>query len=299
MRTQSIHFVFERPGHEVVSIPLTPALSHGERGNPIASLERSLARFADPAVAFATKTGTIFPLPRGEGKGEGKGNVASPEVRTKDSAFTLIELILSIAIMAIVMIAINAVFFSAVRLRENTTEAVEESLPVQQALSTMRRDLQGAVAPSENGILTGDFKVGSVNSMGTSFPVDLELYTTTAVMRDNEPWGEVQRVTYGLRQSENRLAPGKDLIRSVTRNLLATMTPQPEDQWMMSGVESIEFSCYDGTQWRNDWDSTVTDTNLPNAIRVRILLASNNGNSGKSRPIEMVVAIDSQSRTNN
>jgi prepilin-type N-terminal cleavage/methylation domain-containing protein len=103
------------------------------------------------------------------------------------SGFTLIELILSIAIMAIVMVAINAVFFSAVRLREHTDYAVEEGLPVQQALATMRRDLEGAMPPAENGILSGSFKAGIVSSMGLGLPVDLEIYTTTGVLRENEP----------------------------------------------------------------------------------------------------------------
>jgi type II secretion system protein J len=219
-------------------------------------------------------------------------------VRCSLFAFTLLELILAIAIMAIVMIAINAVFFSAVRLREHTDYAVEESLPVQQALATMRRDLQGAMAPTDTGIMAGDFKVGIVSSTGTGLPVDIEMFTTTGVLHDNEPWSEVQKVTYGLRQPTSQQSAGKELYRSVTRNLLATMTPQPDDQLLMSGVDSVEYSCYDGTQWRDTWDTTVTDTNLPTAIRIRVLMTGNGGNPNNSEPIEMIVPIDSQSRTN-
>lgn len=216
-------------------------------------------------------------------------------LRISNRAFTLIEMLLAIGIMAMVLVAINAVFFAAMRLHDSTTQSVDDALPVQQALATMRKDLENAVPPSTNGILSGDFKVGGVESLGSSLPVDIEMFTTTGVLRDNEPWGEIQKVTYSLRQSSGN-SPGRDLFRSVTRNLLATIPPQPEDQWMMSGVQSIEFSCFDGTQWRNYWDTTVTDTNLPSAIRVRILLAGNNGNS--TRPIEMLVPIDSQSLTN-
>jgi prepilin-type N-terminal cleavage/methylation domain-containing protein len=211
--------------------------------------------------------------------------------------FTLIELIFGVGIMAIVMIAINAVFFSALRLRERTADAVDESLPIEQTLATLRRDLQGAMTPSAGGILSGDFRVGGKTSVGLSQPVDLELYTTTGVLRENEPWGEVQKVTYQLRLPGNRGVSGQDLVRCVTRNLLATMTPQPEDQWMMGGVESIRFSCNDGTTWYDTWDSTIT-TNLPAAVRVRILLANPGGSTGTPRPIEMLVPIDSQSRTN-
>ena len=151
--------------------------------------------------------------------------------------------------------------------------------------------------PSADGILSGDFRVGGVSSLGLSQPVDIELYTTTGAMHEDEPWGDVQKVTYELRMPEDRFAAGKDLYRSVTRNLLATIMPQPDDQWMMGGVESIQFSCYDGTGWYDTWDSTVT-TNLPTAVRVRILLAEKGNSTGTPRPIEMIVTLDSQTRTN-
>jgi type II secretion system protein J len=210
-------------------------------------------------------------------------------------AFTLIELILAIGVMAIVLIAINGVFFSAMRLREKTLDAVGESLPTQNALSIMRRDLQGAMPPAADGILSGDFRVGNVMTLGTGQPVDIEMYTTTGAMHDNEPWSEIQKVTYQLRQPENRQQPGRDLFRSVTRNLLSNMSPLPEDQFMLSGVESIQYSCYDGAAWYDTWDSTVT-TNLPSAVRVRILMTNPGG--GIQKPIEMLIPIDSQSRTN-
>ena len=39
-------------------------------------------------------------------------------------AFTLIEMLLAVAICAIVLVAINGVFATAVRLRDKTTDAV-------------------------------------------------------------------------------------------------------------------------------------------------------------------------------
>jgi type II secretion system protein J len=233
---------------------------------------------------------------------EGNGRTSAGAVRISDlrfaPAFTLIELILAIGVMAIALIVINAVFFSALRLREGTTQLVGESLPIERSLATLRRDLQGAMPPSIDGIFSGDFKVGNnVTSQGSGRPVDIEMFTTTGVLRDDEPWSEVQMVTYSLRQPDNRSVPGQDLYRSVTRNLLATMAQQPEDQYMMGGIERLEFSCCDGVNWLDTWDSTVT-TNLPTAVRVRILLANTSSGGGTPRPIELVVPLDSQSHTN-
>lgn len=207
--------------------------------------------------------------------------------------FTLMELILAMAVAAILLVAINGVLFTAMRLRESTYAAVDQSLPVERTLSYLRRDLEGAMPPATNGVFSGDFRVGTVSSMGLNRPVNIELYTTTGALKVDEPWGDVQQVTYELRPSSDSSSPGKDLIRSVTRNLLAAIPPAPDDQRMMGGVENIEFSCYDGTEWRNDWDTTTTDTNLPVAVRVRIQMA---GANPDSQTIEMVIPVDSQPR---
>ena len=221
----------------------------------------------------------------------------APSTHVRRRGFTLIELILAAGVMAIVLVAINGIFFGAMRLRESVTDAVDAALPVQQACDTLRRDLASAMPPTTNGIFSGDFKVGGVTSTGLNQPVDIELYTTTGALRSDEPWGDVQKITYELRSSADRTAPGKELVRSITRNLLTAIPPQPQDQSLLGGVQSVEYSCYDGTLWRDNWDTTGSDTNLPTAVRVRIQMAGNGG-SADQQPIEIVVPIESQARTN-
>ena len=218
----------------------------------------------------------------------------------REGGFTLVEVMLAMAVCAIVLAAINGVFFGALRLRQTTIRVVDESQPAQLALSTMRSDLESAMSPTTNGVMTGDFRVGDITSVGLNQNVSIELYTTTGALHENEPWGEVQRVTYELRPSAGGAgARGQDLIRSVTRNLLATITPVPEDQWVMGRVQNLTFDCYDGTQWRNAWDTTMGDTNLPMAVRVTIQLAGEGPNDAHARePIVLLVPVDSQSRTN-
>ena len=87
---------------------------------------------------------------------------------------------------------------------------------------------------------------------------------------------------------------GNDLYRSVTRNLLSTATPEVEEQFLMSDVQTLQFSCFDGTQWQDTWDTTMTNSNLPVAVRVTIQLAG----AAVTEPIQMVVPVVAQSRTN-
>src|SRR5262245_62387354 len=70
--------------------------------------------------------------------------------------FTLMEVLLALAVSAVILSAIGGVFFSALRLRDRTTAMLDDAAPVQRTVSTIRRDLQGAAAP--NGDLTGLFR---------------------------------------------------------------------------------------------------------------------------------------------
>jgi len=225
---------------------------------------------------------------------------SSLDVRLSFCAFTLVEMILAVGVAALVMAIVGGVFFAALHVREETQAAVDEAGPVDQSLAVMRRDLQCAVTPT-NGtskILSGDFRVGTLTSPGVSQPVAIEMFTATGAVRDDAPWGDIQKVTYELRDPADRNEPGKDLYRSVTRNVMATV-PEADDQWMLGGVQSIEFSCFDGSQWSDTWDTTgVTsvNTNLPLAVRIRIQLAGHP--AAGAAPIEMLVLVDSQSRTN-
>lgn len=216
-------------------------------------------------------------------------------------AFTLIEMVLAIGVAAIVLIAVNAVLFAALRLRDATADMVDAATPVDQAVTFLRRDLQCVVTPT-NGttkVLSGDFRVGNVTSLGVPEPVAIEMFTATGTLSVNAPWADIQRVTYELKQPTDRNAVGKDLVRSVVRNLLTMTTPDVQDQLMLSGVENIKFTCFDGALWQDTWDTTgmtSVNTNLPLAVRVDIQMTGNSGAS--AQPIEIIVPIDSRSRTN-
>ena len=216
-------------------------------------------------------------------------------------AFTLIEMILAIGVAAMVLIAVNTALFASLRLRDATQNVVDAAAPVDQAVSYIRRDLQCVVTPT-NGtskVLSGSFRAGNISSAGVSESVAVEMFTATGALSANSPWADIQRVTYELKQPSDRNAVGRDLYRSVVRNLLTLTTPDVQDQLMLSGVQDIKFTCFDGAVWQETWDTTgltSTETNLPLAVRVDIQMAGNN--AATAQPIELVVPIDAQMRTN-
>jgi hypothetical protein len=114
------------------------------------------------------------------------------------------------------------------------------------------------------------------------------------------PWGCGQKVDYMLAAPTNGYrGPGLDLIRAVTRNLLPISQPtQPDEKHaILSGVQSLTFLYYDGTQWDQNWDTTQ-QTNLPLAIKVQITMASVPGAPAQTQPLELVVPVDVLLSTN-
>jgi general secretion pathway protein J len=191
--------------------------------------------------------------------------------------FTLIELLLAVAIFSVVLLAINTVFFSALRLQNAVTRRLDQTVPVQQVLGVLRRDLQMTLPPS--GMLASDFRVGAVTTTsGTAQGTGIEFYTSSGRPSDEYPWGDVQKVIYQLRDSAGGdRSAGRELYRSVTRNLLSTLGELPEEQWLLGNVESMEFECYSGTDWRTAWDTSLTETNLPVAVRIRLMMVPEKG----------------------
>ena len=226
----------------------------------------------------------------------------APSINFGSRGFTLLEILIAVAAFAIVLAAINTVFYSALRLRNSTTSAIEKALPMEHALGVIKRDLANLVLPG--GTMSGTFTTTSTSNSvaGQSSP---NFYTTSGVIDETSPFAEVQRVSYLLTASTNRTG-GKDLIRSVSRNLLPSLQDQNEQEWLMTGVQTLTFLYLDGTQWKDSWDSTIESTStgmsngLPAAVKVQLQLATESSSRSRSRelPIELVVPIVVQQRTN-
>jgi type II secretion system protein J len=212
-------------------------------------------------------------------------------------AFTLLELLLSIMIISIVLVAINGVFFTALHLRDATTNAIEASLPIEEALQVMQNDLANLVA-STNGVIIGPLQTTTLTN-ALPDQIGPDFYTSGGELDGMVPWGDVQKIDYLLSTPTNGVRrPGRDLVRAVTRNLLPlTQPPQPDEKHaILSGVQSLTFLYYDGTQWDPNWDTTQ-QTNLPQAIKVQIQMAVAPGYAAAA-PLELVVPVDVLLNTN-
>src|SRR6266566_2867687 len=113
----------------------------------------------------------------------------NPSTLQPFNAFTLLELLIAVSIFAMVLTAINGVFYGAMRLQSKSSRAVEESLPAQQTVALLKRDLQGIVAPG--GVLGGSFQSGvsTASTIASTVPPgSTTFYTCTGVIDETSPW---------------------------------------------------------------------------------------------------------------
>jgi type II secretion system protein J len=220
----------------------------------------------------------------------------------RQGGFTLMEVLLASMAFAVVLTAIHLVFYGAVRLRNKTTLALEAAVPLQQTLAILQHDLANVVLPG--GTLFGVFQTTPTTVRTATASalrgqvVGPEFCTATGLLLDEAPWAEVQKVSYFLALPTNN-APGRDLVRSVTRNLLPVVVEQPELQRLLGGVEDLVFQYYDGNQWLPVWEPLTLSSNaLPQAVKVQLQLLAEETERAPRTPIELVVPLLVQPASN-
>jgi prepilin-type N-terminal cleavage/methylation domain-containing protein len=201
--------------------------------------------------------------------------------------FTLLELLIGIVVGSVVLIVIQTSFFGALRLHQTTHARIEEDRRVQRAVGILRRDLAGLMLPgSETSLAQGLHSGSMADAIGERVTPDLS--TNTGRIDGWTPFADQQRVAYFLVPSATG-GVGRDLIRAVTRNLLPVQEVLPEEELVLSGVESAGLSYFDGLGWTDTWDSTATET-LPGALRFSFILAGDPA-GGPAGTYEVVVPL--------
>ena len=207
--------------------------------------------------------------------------------------FTLLELVIATAIFSVLFAALYGVFTSAFSLRERTFETVEAGLPSSLITTLLKKDLTQVVLAGDT--LGGGF-IGIRDEEGSVRIDELEFHTTSGILSDSHPWGDLQRVEYYLAEAEstsirNSDDEGKDFVRTATRNLLASIEEEPEEERLLQGVAGLEFSYYDGETWQDAWDSTMMDNAMPTAILMRIDFVAPQDQTRRTPPIEVLCEI--------
>ena len=215
--------------------------------------------------------------------------------QTSDRAgFSLLELIVASFMFAIVMAAVATAFFGAHKLRATNEADLAGVHGIRRAIEYMKRDFRSGTVPATNDttqIVTGDTTGTETNvftfsgammttastSGGAIGSTALEFCTATGLRLADEPWGDIQRVTYYLRSPLSSQADvGNELVRGVSRNLSPGLESDYGEMVLLSGVSQLVFEFWTGTEWVDYWDSTTFDPAAPLAVRATLIMATTN-----------------------
>jgi len=183
-------------------------------------------------------------------------------------AFTLLEMLVATAMVAILAGSLYSSLSVAFRARRSALAAIEPVRKAELAVGFLGEDIRCAVVPK--GLLAGPF-VGQDATDARGHDSDsLVFCCTTGTPEPAEGIGDVKKVELGCEPSED----GKTqvLVRLVTTNLLAPRTVEPRREVLCRAVYSFNLRYFDGSDWRDNWDSTVENNTLPLAIEVTLQL---------------------------
>ena len=223
-------------------------------------------------------------------------------------AFTLLELLVALAMAGIIAGSLYSGLRIGFRARNSAESAVEPIRTAELATSLLRADFESAL-PAD-GTLSGPF-VGQDTAGGGGLPADTVAFFTLGNPTDafadpaatgaagpamnaaggnagagtafggafssgGTPNGEARKVEIGL--IPDPTTGEQILVRRVTTNLLAQVTPEPFEEVLCRGVRSLNLRYYDGLAWQETWDSALVDNEIPSAVELTIELERTSSN---------------------
>jgi len=189
-----------------------------------------------------------------------------------DEGFTIIEVVLAVAISAILLTAVYYTYFNINRCIDAATED-QDALETGRILSELiKKDIRG-ISPNYS-VLVGKNQVVDGFSLG-----QIEFVTSSGLPTDKL---KVRRVEYALITTEEG---EKILIKKQSTDLkdpLDSSTSAPQVFEVSRIVKGFQLQFYNGTVWADTWDaSTALAGSLPTQIRVTIDVTNAKGDDRK------------------
>ena len=193
------------------------------------------------------------------------------------SAFTLLELILALGMVAMLALTLYLGLTVTVRARERALSSVAPVRTALVAADLIRQDLE-SVLPCKQ-LLAGPF-IGTSQSGADVVDFfclgsDVSWHATPDALKQqgsgiapasvDVPWSEGPRHVVLYLNTDTQ---PPSLVRSVTRNLLAPTVPPPDEEILCRNVRSFTVRYFDGTDWQDSWDSTTVGDILPQAVEL-------------------------------
>jgi type II secretion system protein J len=212
----------------------------------------------------------------------GKNTNGAP-VPLQIRGFSLIELTLAMAMVAMLALSLYTSMYVARQAKRSAVAAIEPARTAALAGDLITQELQSVMRPSANATDLAQAFVATHVPAGAGSADSVEFFAIGSDDKPNDsPFYEgIRKVDLVMRTDVNPPM----LVKQTTKNLLAAVQPQPEEEILCRNVRSFEMKYFDGTAWQDDWDSTTLNNTLPLAVSFTIQINPEASSDPQAKPI--------------
>jgi type II secretion system protein J len=204
---------------------------------------------------------------------------------TRRAGFTLVELLVALALAVVVTALVLATLAITNRTRRSQADRVACRALADRALGQLARDLERAFVFPKNDATAFTLSRGAAASNAV-----LELaFARMAPLpgEDHLRWAEVARVAYRLTEA----GPTNFALTCTTQPLAGPAALQPvTTNAVFQGLEAFDVALFDGKLWKDTWIGSGASTNgAPRAAR--ITLAAQRGLAQHAATAEVIIPV--------
>ena len=199
-----------------------------------------------------------------------------------EKAFTLLELLVAMSIMAVITAALYSTLHLAFRAKDSVDRLISPIAAANAVFDVIRSDLACAVDPSMN--LSGPF-VGEEAAISDNSSISF--YTSNYMSEDDEIACDIYQVEYALEKYDQW--EGYALVKNSSTNLLSQSEVVSQTEVLCRGVYSLDIEYYDGVSWTTSWDSeNMTYTLLPPLVKITMEMLAKSDDSREQETVRVI-----------
>lgn len=175
--------------------------------------------------------------------------------------FTLLEVLVALAVGSLVLLAVTTTLFSLNRAHQQVSDRMEQQRSLRNSVDLLRRELSSAIFRPNDKLLR--FQVQDRDFYGKPAST-MQLATLSAPL--DSAASDQQIVLYQAEEQQERIR-----LTRASRDYFQTDTPKPNQYPLLDGLDGFLVECYDGSKWVKTWD-TELNRSLPKQVRITITL---------------------------
>lgn len=180
------------------------------------------------------------------------------------AGFTLLELLIAMALLVIISGALYGTYFSLMNGREAAVAGMETRREVRTTLDMLRREIS-AVYFRRPGKPDEKHRLGLVVEDRDFFGKPASILKLTPLAPPNigtAPVSDLMEIVYEPVEKDNKIS-----LTRRAKDFHLDFTPGPYPQ--MEELEGFLVECYDGGKWVKSWDTALNNT-LPKSVRITL-----------------------------